>query len=451
MSQEALSLARLLVAAATIAVAACGSGGGDSSPSPAPLPPAVPAIQVLPSSFDFGQVTTNNVPAPLEVTIRNTGTAALNVSAISLLAPSGSPFGLTLNAGTKPCGGSAASVAIGDSCTVQVTFQPPTAGPFTSTLQITSNAQASPTVTVPISGTSAAVTSLTLRINQLEFACPSRATTAYVSVIDQGGFPLLGLSAANFLLSQKGPLLPAGMNVPITSAAFVEEAYKNVAISALLDFSKSLRDQPVAFADMKAGFSNFFGSLKPNDVAQVVRFATQNEVTQDFTTDVAALRAAIELPFDKGDDTRLYDTVFLGIDNVANSRTTYPGYRGVVIVATDGVNQLPSSAPSVRTLQQVIANARSKNVPIFTIGIGAAINSSVLSDMATQTGGLFYQANTSQNLATIYQQIAPLIFAKQYVIKFDHLSGTGIPSELTLGPNVPGVSGSPDTKPLTPC
>ena len=104
MSKEALSLARLLFAAAAIAVAGCGGGGGGSSASPAPAPPGAPAIQVLPSSFDFGQVTTNNVPAPLEVTIRNTGTAALNVSAISLLAPSGSPFGLTLNAGTKPCG-----------------------------------------------------------------------------------------------------------------------------------------------------------------------------------------------------------------------------------------------------------------------------------------------------------------------------------------------------------
>jgi Ca-activated chloride channel homolog len=441
MSKKALSLARLLFAAATIAVAGCGGGGGGSSASPAPLPPAgSPTIQVLPSSFDFGQVTTNNVPAPLEVTIRNTGTAGLNVSAISLLAPSGSPFGLTLNAGTKPCGGSAASVAAADSCTVQVTFQPPTAGPFSSTLQITSNAQGSPTVTVPISGTSAAVTSLTLRINQLEPSCPSPATTAYVSVIDQGGFPLLGLTAPNFSASQNG------MNVPITSAAFVEAAYTNVAIAALLDFSKSLRDQPVAFADMKAGFSNLFGSLKPNDVAEVIRFATENEVTQIFTTDVTALRTAIDLPFDKGDGTRLYDTIFLGIDHVANSQTTtYPGYRGVVIVATDGINELPPTAPSVHTLQQVIDNAKSKNVPIFTIGLGASINSSVLNQMATETGGLFYQANTSQNLATIYQQIAPLLFAKQYVVKFNPLPRT---SSLTLSAGLSGISGN-DTRSLT--
>ena len=73
--------------------------------------------------------------------------------------------------------------------------------------------------------------------------------------------------------------------------------------------------------------------------------------------------------------------------------------------------------------------------------------------MATQTGGLFYQANTSQNLATIYQQIAPLLFEKQYVVKFDHLpaSVVGATSDLTLSASVPGISGLPDTRPLTPC
>jgi hypothetical protein len=65
--------------------------------------------------------------------------------------------------------------------------------------------------------------------------------------------------------------------------------------------------------------------------------------------------------------------------------------------------------------------------------------------MATQTGGLFYQANTSQNLATIYKQIAPLLFAKQYVVKFNQLPRTG---NLTLSASLSGVSGN-DTRSLT--
>ncbi len=37
--------------------------------------------------------------------------------------------------------------------------------------------------------------------------------------------------------------------------------------------------------------------------------------------------------------------------------------------------------------------------------------------MAAETGGLYYQANTSQNLATIYQQLASLLYGNQYVVE----------------------------------
>ena len=276
-------------------------------------------------------------PAPLQVTISNTGTAPLNVTGIALNSPTGGPYALAVGGGAKPCGATTRTIAAADSCTVQVLFQPTTDGAFNATLQVSSNAPNAPTVSLAIAGSSEQVQTLSVRVNQIEVVCapstPANTATAYVSVTDQGGFSVLGLLAANFLITQ------GAMSVPPPTANYVNQVYKNVAIAALLDFSKSLRDQPVAFADMKTGFSNFFGSLKPNDVAEVIRFATENEVTQPFTTDVAALRAAIDLPFNKGDGTRLYDTVFLGIDNVVNSRTSYPGYRGVVIVATDGDRQ----------------------------------------------------------------------------------------------------------------
>ena len=56
-------------------------------PPPPPPPPSATSIQVLPASFDFGKVTTNNSSAPLQVTISNTGTTPLTVSAITLSAP----------------------------------------------------------------------------------------------------------------------------------------------------------------------------------------------------------------------------------------------------------------------------------------------------------------------------------------------------------------------------
>ena len=90
-----------------IAVTGCGGGGdGDSGgATPAPAPPVgSAAIQVLPATYDFGKVTASNIPAPLEVTIKNNGNAALNVLTISFGVPSDSSFTLAPNGGSKPCG-----------------------------------------------------------------------------------------------------------------------------------------------------------------------------------------------------------------------------------------------------------------------------------------------------------------------------------------------------------
>lgn len=426
------SILRVLFSAATIAVVGCSSGGSAPSPGPTPAPtptptppPATsPTLQVVPATFDFGKVTTNNKPAPLEVTIKNNGTAALNVSAISFRAPADPSFMLNTSLGTKPCASVSPTVAAGDSCTIQVTFQPPTtAGTFTSTLQIASNDPTSPNFGLPIAGASEAVAALNVKINQIDtLLCTSPSagrTTAYVSVNDQGGYPVLGLQPGAFSITQ------GALNTPLTliSATFVgSSVYKNVAISGSLDYSKSLRDQPVAFADMKTGFSNLFGSLKANDEGAVLKFATEFQVVQPFTPDRALLQAKVAEAFNQGDGTRLYDTVYTAVDDAAMKTS----FRRAVIVATDGVEDLPPSAPpSVQNINTVIANAKSKNVPIFTIGIGANINATDLGKMATDTGGIYYQANASQNLATIYQQLGSLLYENQYVLTFDR-AVTGI-------------------------
>ena len=135
------------------------------------------------------------------------------------------------------------------------------------------------------------------------------------------------------------------------------------------------------------------------------------------------------VPWTKGSSTLLYDSVYKAIDDTA----AQTAYRRAVIVATDGADDLNGTGQpaSTRTLADVISNAVSKKVPVFTIGIGASLNTSVLRDMAAESGGLFYAASTSQNLATIYQQLSSLLFQNQYVLTFNQLSlgapGTAAP------------------------
>jgi hypothetical protein len=216
-----------------------------------------------------------------------------------------------------------------------------------------------------------------------------------------------------------------------------------------MDHSGSLTDQTVAFNDMLSGFSNLFGSLRTNDIGEIVKFDSELEVVVPFTADKTALVAAVSAAFDKGRFTRLYDATYQAIDD-AGARTTY---RRAVVVATDGADEGPTPGVqfSTRNLNDVINNAVAKKVPIFTIGIGTSINSTVLQQMASATGGVYYQANTSQNLATIYQQLTSILYQKQYTLKFDQLAlGAGTASSVTVGVTSGGVTGNA-TAPVVSC
>ena len=438
-----LKLRRVATWVALGAIAGCSAGGPDGptappSQPPPPPPPTSPVIQVLPTTYDFGKVTPGNEPAPLEVTIANTGNAALNITGIGLRSPSDPSFSVALNGGSKPCGSAPPSIAAGDRCTVHVTFKPGSVGSFASTLQVTSNDRTSPAL-VPIGGVSETVAALTVRINQLQTACPTNAVTAYVSVTDQGGFPVTGLQASNFSVTQET------RSLPVLSLSYVDIAYKPIAVAAALDFSKSLTDQPVAFADMKSGFSAFFGSMRAGDAGEVVKFGSEVEVTQTFTTDKAALNAAISAPFDKGATTRLYDATIQATNDTA---LTSLDNRKALIVATDGAD-----TGSTRTLIEATSNAVSKGLPVFTIGIGASVNEPVLEQLATTTGGIYYKANTSQNLATIYQQLSSILFKNQYVLRFDQLpkGSVGAVSTISVGASLAAVTGTSGTAPIASC
>ena len=434
-----------------LVLAGCGGGGGGGGSSGAtPAPPAGPrpALQVLPATFDFGKVTTGNTPVPpLEVTIRNTGTAPLSVSSIAFSATSSPAFSLNRNAGSRPCG-STATVDAGGSCTFQVGFQPTSNGVFTSNVQIASTDGTTPVFGLPITGTSEAVSALTVRINQVDTSCPtSNAATAYVSVLDQGGFPVGGLNTGNFTLTEGAP---PSANL-LLGAASMEAAYKPIAIAAVVDNSASITDQPVMFADMKNGFANLFNGMRDSDVGELISFGSEFEVTVAFPSPVstgnptnkAALVAGLSVPWTKPANTLLYDSVYKAIDDTALQTP----YRRAVIVATDGVDEgTTAGVPiSTHTLAGVINNAVSKGVPVFTIGIGGAVNASVLQEMATRTGGVFYSASTSQNLATIYLQLSSLLYRNQYALSFNQLTrgAAGTVSPLTLEvTNATGIRGT---------
>ena|SRR5579863_564965 len=117
-------------------------------------------VTLTPTSLPFGSVAVNTISTAKSVTLKNTGTATLDITSV---APSS---GFAISATT--CG---STLAIGKTCKVSVTFNPTTLGTQTGTLSFTDNATGSPQ-TVALSGIGVVQAKLT----------PSSATFAKTKV-----------------------------------------------------------------------------------------------------------------------------------------------------------------------------------------------------------------------------------------------------------------------------
>ena len=109
-------------------------------------PQLQPNISVSPESHDFGEVEIGESSAPLVITISNTGSTELNITAMTL----SDTTNLTLD--ENGCGSTTPTIAPGGSCTVLVTFKPESEETFYATLTIEANDPDTPSVMVLLSG-----------------------------------------------------------------------------------------------------------------------------------------------------------------------------------------------------------------------------------------------------------------------------------------------------------
>ena len=112
----------------------------------------VPNIVVAPASLSFGSILVGEASPSQMVTIRNDGTASLDINGIDKTGGSADMFAVAGTGGTNPCGSLAPSISVGTSCNIWVTFAPSDAGPQSVTLQINSN-DPDPAPQVALSGT----------------------------------------------------------------------------------------------------------------------------------------------------------------------------------------------------------------------------------------------------------------------------------------------------------
>jgi hypothetical protein len=98
-----------------------------------------PKVQLPSNSVDFGQVDVDTPSDPQTVTLRNTGTGQLSLQAIGISGPNQGDFTI----GSDGTCSTEKKVAPGATCTIELVFQPSTAGDRSALLTIATNAKQS--------------------------------------------------------------------------------------------------------------------------------------------------------------------------------------------------------------------------------------------------------------------------------------------------------------------
>jgi hypothetical protein len=107
---------------------------------------------VVPASINFGEVLAGTISTPQTVTISNTGSANLVINSLVVTGADAGMFSAAMG-GPNPCSSLTPTVALGQNCTVNVTFSPTSTLKKAAVLSISSDDFDGNPVNVPLSGT----------------------------------------------------------------------------------------------------------------------------------------------------------------------------------------------------------------------------------------------------------------------------------------------------------
>jgi Ca-activated chloride channel family protein len=198
------------------------------------------------------------------------------------------------------------------------------------------------------------------------------------------------------------------------------------ALMLAVDLSGSMRTEDMQLAGQSVNrfgaveaIAGDFISRRSGDEIGLILFGSQAFLVTPLTYDLTAVRAqlqgaAVGLA---GTETAIGDAIAVGVKRLA----ALPEQARVLVLLTDGVNNAGSIAP-----RDAARAAKAAGVRIYTIGIGATrmrvpgffgsqlvnpsadLDAGMLTDIATQTGGRFFRATDSSELAEAYRAIDAL-------------------------------------------
>jgi Ca-activated chloride channel homolog len=220
-----------------------------------------------------------------------------------------------------------------------------------------------------------------------------------VSITDARGQYVTGLKREDFAVFEDG--------VKQDLSIF---AHENLPISMVLMVDTSASMDEKLPAARTAG-KRFAGTLRAQDVAQVMQFNDRATVLQDFTADHALLENAFDRTETSG-PTALHNALYVALKDLAKQKPTRELRRRALVLLSDG-----EDTASLVSDDQVLELARKTEINIYAISLRAKTSpdrnrlkfsqaAHLLTALAQDTGGQVHFPNSLSELEAVYDRIA---------------------------------------------
>ena len=235
----------------------------------------------------------------------------------------------------------------------------------------------------------------------------------YFTVEDENGNAVENLDKNMFFLSQKQAENSTYLKHEIVNATQLNEN-ESLNINLVADVSGSMCDYMSA---TKQVMNNFLNTVQfgVGDQVGLMAFDDISYRLSDFTGDKSSLSSSIN-NMTEGGLTKLYDTLIEAV------QTVLPQSGAKCVIAfTDGYDNRSASS-----VEDVIDYANMYDIPIFIIGIGDDVETSVLRNIAESTGGFYKSVDyVDSGFEDIYSEIYRVqkeVYCLEYVVDSDDMN-----------------------------
>lgn len=222
--------------------------------------------------------------------------------------------------------------------------------------------------------------------------------SAVLSVVDQD---LNAIAGSQYLNVQNVTISIWTTTTATQSATVSSVSYTGGAAGSAISYAMTLDRSTSMSSDddtsMEAAAAAFVDNMGTSDQGAVVNFSSTVDVDQGLTSNKDLLKYAVTNESTVHNMTALYDSIIVAVGTVSAGSNS----RKAVIAMTDGNDTWSSN-----TLTGCITTAANAGIPVYTVGLGSGLTSSILQQIADDTGGLYYPAPTNAELLDLYNKIS---------------------------------------------